>query len=64
METQMFAEEEVDVYNSVCVRVDFVLNYCGFIFFFPSYLYSDDLEFLLFGVCMSLPASCESLKGQ
>lgn len=46
------------------MNVDFVLNYCGFIFFFFLYLYSDDLKIVLFAVCvicMSL-ALCERFK--
>lgn len=43
----------------VWMNVDFVLNYCGFIFLFPPfYLYSDNLESVLFAVCMCLHEPC------
>lgn len=36
------------------MNVDFVLSYCGFILTVFLYLYSDDLEIVLFAVCTSL----------
>ncbi len=54
---QMFPGNEEDVHNNVCVNVDFVLDNCGFIFFFSSIYIQMTLKFyylLCAWICMSL----------
>ncbi len=57
-EHKMFAEDEGDVYNNVWMSVDFVLNFCGFIFFFSSIYIQMTLKFYFFAVRMSLHKPC------